>query len=173
MAWKKIVLVIWGLSLTLSPVAALARSSVEQTVIDGAIGGALLGQVIGRDTEATLIGTAVGGMLGLVVGHANQRPRAVVYTTHRPSRRGAVECRDALFVAHVDGRPEQVWGRACRDEGGEWVMPDGYGVERIVVIEPRVSRPFLKIRHHRRARHQGRHGRDCNWQPREHRHRRH
>lgn len=35
----------------------------------GAGSGALVGQAIGRDTEATLIGTAVGGMLGYMVGN--------------------------------------------------------------------------------------------------------
>ncbi len=35
----------------------------------GIIGGALLGQIIGRSTEATLIGAAVGAMLGYIVGN--------------------------------------------------------------------------------------------------------
>ena len=39
----------------------------------GAGGGALVGQAIGRDKEATLVGTAVGGMLGYMVGDSMDR----------------------------------------------------------------------------------------------------
>lgn len=39
----------------------------------GAGSGALVGQAIGRDAEATLIGTAVGGVLGYMVGNEMDR----------------------------------------------------------------------------------------------------
>ncbi len=55
-------------------------------LIIGAGGGAIAGQAIGRDTEATLIGTAVGGLLGYVIGSEIDRgyrtPHQVVY--HQP-----------------------------------------------------------------------------------------
>ncbi len=54
----------------------------------GAGGGALIGQVIGRNTESTLIGTAVGSMLGYVIGNEREQNGTIrVQTTHRPVQR--------------------------------------------------------------------------------------
>jgi len=55
-------------------------------------GGALVGQAIGRDTEGTLIGTAVGGMLGYIAGNEMDKgygghyppPQPVVYSPPPP-----------------------------------------------------------------------------------------
>lgn len=48
----------------------------------GAAGGALVGQAIGKDTKATLIGAAAGGALGAVAGSAttpNRAPQQCLY----------------------------------------------------------------------------------------------
>jgi len=49
--------------------ANLDMNKGAQGAIGGAAGGALIGQAIGRDTQATLIGAAVGTMLGYIVGN--------------------------------------------------------------------------------------------------------
>lgn len=43
-------------------------STAQQGAAIGAAGGAILGQVIGRDTKSTIIGAAVGGLTGALVG---------------------------------------------------------------------------------------------------------
>lgn len=57
-------------------------------LIFGAGGGAIAGQAIGRNTEATLIGTAVGSLLGYVIGNEIDKSggyhRQVVYHSQRP-----------------------------------------------------------------------------------------
>ena len=60
---------------------AMAGSNGIDGLLLGAGGGALVGQAIGRDTEGTLIGTAVGGMLGYIAG--NERDKG--YGGHYPS----------------------------------------------------------------------------------------
>ena len=46
-------------------------------LILGAGGGALIGQHIGRDTDATLVGAAVGSMLGYIIGNEHDKISAV------------------------------------------------------------------------------------------------
>lgn len=48
---------------------AMARGNTSHTAAVGAMGGALMGQAIGRDTEATIIGAALGGAIGYIVGN--------------------------------------------------------------------------------------------------------
>jgi hypothetical protein len=50
----------------------------------GAGSGALIGQAIGRNTEATLVGTAIGGVLGYIVGNEQEKAyaREPVYTSY-------------------------------------------------------------------------------------------
>ncbi len=48
-------------------------------LIIGAGSGAIAGQAIGRNTEATLIGTAVGGLLGYIVGNEIDKGRGYAY----------------------------------------------------------------------------------------------
>jgi hypothetical protein len=64
----------------------------KQGAIGGAAGGALLGQAIGRNTEATLIGAA-------------QSP-----------------CRQAEIIAVIDGKTEKTYTTACRNDVGQWVL---------------------------------------------------
>ena len=125
----------------------------------GAGGGAFIGQVIGRNTEATLIGTAVGGMLGYIVGnerdkqgvtrvhtvyqqpvrYLNNRPsqkkRVYKYVKTRPSYVPAPVCREMEMLATINGRPERIFGTACL-ENGNWVMnrPD-VNITQTVIIK--------------------------------------
>ena len=46
-----------------------SKKGLGTGVLIGAIGGALLGQAIGRNTEATLIGAGIGTLVGGVAGH--------------------------------------------------------------------------------------------------------
>ncbi|MFD2236317.1 YMGG-like glycine zipper-containing protein [Aureimonas populi] len=52
----------------------------------GALGGALVGQAIGGNTESTLIGAGVGAAAGALVGAATNRPGECVYRDGRGQR---------------------------------------------------------------------------------------
>ncbi len=56
-------------------VQAQAQDYGINGLVLGAGSGALVGQAIGRDREATLIGTAVGGMFGYMVGNEMDKDR--------------------------------------------------------------------------------------------------
>jgi len=45
-----------------------AETRAEKGALIGAGGGALLGQAIGHDTKSTMIGAALGGITGAVIG---------------------------------------------------------------------------------------------------------
>ena len=116
----------------------------------GAAAGALIGQAICHNTGGTLIGAAVGTMLGYIVGSemdkydrqqldhmyergvSNQRSTWVnpdtgnQYTVtpqpayQEPSSRRV--CRRAEIEAVIDGRPERTYSTACRNEYGQWEL---------------------------------------------------
>lgn len=117
----------------------------------GAAGGALLGQAIGRNTEATLIGAAVGTMLGYIVGNEMDKydRRQLNYTYESaPSGQAATwknpdsgnsyqvtpqpayanparpdgPCRRAEIMATIDGKTERTYTTACRNSVGEWEL---------------------------------------------------
>lgn len=116
----------------------------------GAIGGALAGQAIGHSTEATLIGAAVGSMLGYIVGNEMDKydreqlnhvyERGVSGQTSswrnpdtgntyevRPQpaysdRNSHRACRQAEIIAVIDGKTEKTYTTACRDENGHWQL---------------------------------------------------
>ena len=54
---------------TLTSCADMQKLSTTITTIGGTAGGAIIGQIIGHNTEATLIGAAIGTMLGYIVGN--------------------------------------------------------------------------------------------------------
>ena len=116
----------------------------------GAAGGALVGQAIGRNTEATLIGAAVGTMLGYIVGNEmdkydRQRLNSVYETgrsgqttswnnpdngnsyqvtpqpAYTPASTGR-PCRKAEITAIIDGQPQKTYTTACRDDYGQWKL---------------------------------------------------
>jgi uncharacterized protein YcfJ len=142
-----------GVLLIAAPV--LAGPNTVNGAFIGAGSGALIGQALGRNTEATLAGTFIGGILGAAIGSDMDRDRRVrsevVYTTHR--RPESVDyvivdryqrdewydetCREVDLVARVDGRREKIKATACLDEDGRWVIeqPDRINVTRKVIIE--------------------------------------
>ncbi|WP_028579706.1 glycine zipper domain-containing protein [Desulfogranum japonicum] len=117
--------------------------------LGGAAGGALIGQAIGHNTEATLIGAAVGTMLGYIVGnemdkydkeqlnHVYERgmsnqPSSWVnpdtgsqyMVTPQPAYQnaGGSPCRKAQIEAIIDGKREITNTTACRDQYGQWQL---------------------------------------------------
>lgn len=113
----------------------------------GAGAGAIIGQAIGHNTEATLLGAAIGGMLGYIVGnemdkydrqelnHVYERgvsgqtsswvnpDKGTQYqVTPQPAFQGTNNqiCRRAEITAIIDGRPEKTYTTACRDDYGHW-----------------------------------------------------
>ncbi|MFZ5797413.1 MAG: glycine zipper 2TM domain-containing protein [Desulfobulbus sp.] len=121
----------------------------QQGAIGGGAAGALIGQAIGHNTEATLIGAAVGTMLGYIVGnemdkydrqqlnHVYERgvsgtPSAWVnpdsgnqyQVTPQAAYSGANDqvCRKAEIMAVIDGKQERTYTTACRDQYGNWIL---------------------------------------------------
>lgn len=118
--------------------------------IGGAAGGALIGQAIGRNTEATLIGAAVGTMLGYIVGNEMDKfdkqqlnnayergPSGQPVTWVNPDSGNSYQvvpqqattnpstnqvCRDAEIVATIDGQEQKTISTACRNAQGQWVL---------------------------------------------------
>ncbi|KJS03779.1 MAG: surface antigen [Desulfobulbaceae bacterium BRH_c16a] len=117
----------------------------------GAAGGAVLGQAIGRNTEATLIGAAVGGLLGYIVGNemdkydrqqlnhtyefapsgqstswvnpdSGNRYQVVPQPAYAPPSQPDRPCRKAEILATIDGRTEKTYTTACRNSAGQWVL---------------------------------------------------
>ncbi|MBC8209329.1 MAG: glycine zipper 2TM domain-containing protein [Desulfobulbaceae bacterium] len=139
------------LTLTLLTTSCANQENNAQSGIAlGALGGALLGQAIGHDTEATLIGAAVGTMLGYIVGnemdkydreqlnHTYERgvsgqknswknPDSGNYyeVTPQPAYvepKAQRTCRQAEIIAIIDGQPEKTYTTACRDNSGHWQL---------------------------------------------------
>lgn len=117
--------------------------------LGGAGTGAIVGQAIGHNTEATLIGAAVGGMLGYIVGnemdkydrqelnHVYERgvsgqtsswvnpDKGTQYqVTPQPAYTAANNqvCRKAEVTAIIDGKAEKTYTTACRDDYGHWQL---------------------------------------------------
>ncbi|WP_457573450.1 glycine zipper domain-containing protein [Desulfolithobacter sp.] len=116
----------------------------------GAVAGALVGQAIGHNTQATLIGAAVGTMLGYIIGnemdkydreqlnHVYERGvsnqptswvnpdtgneyRVVPKPAYTDPETSRV-CRQAEIEAVIDGKVEKTYTVACRDENGRWQL---------------------------------------------------
>ena len=67
---KKLSSIMLALSLA---TAVTGCSTTEQGVTAGAVGGALIGQAIGRDTGSTLIGAGIGAVAGGLIGNSLER----------------------------------------------------------------------------------------------------
>ncbi len=144
----KPVTVILSLSLLLLT-SCTGMNKSQQGAIGGAAGGAFIGQTIGHNTEATLIGMAVGTMLGYIVGnemdkydrqqlnHAYERGTSGQSTawinpdsgnqyqiTPRPAYKDANRrvCREAEIMAVIGGKREKTRTTACRDKSGHWQL---------------------------------------------------
>ena len=148
---KKFVLPLVVLAMLLSSCAESQFSKGQQGAGFGAAGGALIGQAIGRNTEATLIGAAVGTMLGYIVGNEMDKydrqqlnqvyetaPSGRTSTWKNPDNGNAYQvtpqpaytqpkqpdrpCRQAEILATIDGRTEKTYTTACRNNQGQWVL---------------------------------------------------
>lgn len=140
------------LALTLSGCESPPTQQQSGTIVGGVLGGVLGSQVGGGSgrTAATVIGTLIGATIGGNVGRSmDQTDRLktaqalestrtgtsstwrnpdtgatykVTPTRTRPSADGP--CREYTVEASVAGRPETVYGQACRQKDGSWkVMP--------------------------------------------------
>lgn len=125
------------------------RQQEEAGMVVGSIVGGLLGAQVGQGsgrTAATLLGTVVGAAVGGNVGrsmdendrlrtaHALETVRTGVATQWRnpdtghqytvvPNRTynaATGPCREYTVEAVVGGRPETVYGTACRQADGSW-----------------------------------------------------
>lgn len=139
-----------GAALVLALGACESPPSQQQsgTVIGGVLGGVLgsqVGQGSGR-TAATVIGTLIGATIGGNVGRSMDQtdrmktaqalesvrtgrssswrnPDTGAQYTVTPTRtRQTAEgpCREYTVDATVAGRPERVYGQACRQQDGSW-----------------------------------------------------
>ena len=118
--------------------------------VGGAAAGAIIGQAIGHNTEATLLGAAIGGLLGYIVGNemdkydlqelnhvyergVSNRPSSWVNpdtgnqysVTPEPAYTDPAThrvCRRAKIDAVIDGRHKNTYSTACRDAYGHWQL---------------------------------------------------
>ncbi len=125
-------------------------TNTTRGAVTGAAAGALIGQAIGGDTEATLLGATIGSLLGYAIGKEMDRRdrerlnhtyeyghsgRTVAWTNPdtgvayrvTPNRASAgmgdyQVCRPARVEIVVDGRTERTFRTACRNNYGEWVL---------------------------------------------------
>ena len=147
---KKVNAVFFGLVLLASTLASCAGeyNKGQSGAVMGGIGGAVVGQAIGGSTEATLIGVAVGSMLGYIVGNEmdkyDRQQLNYVYEGGVPGQQSSWQnpdsgnrytvipqpivqgssgpCRKAEIQAVIDGRHETTYSTACRDASGQWVL---------------------------------------------------
>lgn len=147
---------------TIATHAHAGKNAIDGMIL-GAGSGALVGQVIGRDSEATLLGTAVGGLVGYVIGNAGQPtyippPPVISYPSNAPVYvppppryrplpppppihrvytrdfyRGPKICRETITERGFPGRIVRDISTSC------WFRPD---------------RPYWGKDHHRRDRYQ-------------------
>jgi surface antigen len=117
----------------------------------GGASGALIGQAVGRSTEATLIGAAVGSLLGYIVGNEMDKydrqelnqayefgPSGQATSWQNPDNGNAYQvvpqpaytqpqqpqqpCRRAEILATIDGQTERTYTTACRNSAGQWEL---------------------------------------------------
>ncbi len=128
--------------------ASACQTKRETGAFAGAVGGGAIGGIVGG-TKGALIGVALGGLLGYGAGRAmeehDKREMAYALEANQPVRwenpnTGYVydvrptrtyvdegrQCREFRMNADVEGRPEAVYGTACRRPDGSWEMIDTY-----------------------------------------------
>ena len=133
----------------LSSCMATTANKSQLGAAGGAGIGAIAGQAIGRNTESTLLGAAVGGLLGYIVGNEmdkyDQQRLSQVYesapsgqtttwtnpdhgnqyqVTPQPAYQNQNNqwCRKAEIIAIIDGKTERTYSTACRDMNGNWQL---------------------------------------------------
>jgi len=145
---KSIMITICLMALLLTGCANSQMNYGQQGALGGAGIGALVGQAIGQNTEATLIGAGVGMMLGYIVGNEmDKNDRRNLNQTYETVQTGyssqwknpdtgnqykvtptqtfqqnSQDCRKAEIQAVIDGRQETTYTTACRNNRGEWEL---------------------------------------------------
>lgn len=141
---KAIKIAIISFAFTLTSCVA---NKAQMGAVGGAGLGAIVGQAIGRDTKSTLIGAALGGTLGYIVGNemdkydreqlrnvfetsVSEQPVAWVNPNSRKEFRVTPHsafqgqnnqpCRRAEVEVIKNRSTESITG--CRDTGGNWVI---------------------------------------------------
>jgi surface antigen len=146
---KKLALII--LPILLVTMTSCATNKGQKGAGIGAASGAIIGQAIGRNTEATLIGAAVGTMLGYIVGNEMDKydrqqlnqtyeiaPSGTPTTWQNPDSGNSYQvtpepayyppsqpqypCRKAEILATIDGKTERTYTTACRNSAGQWEL---------------------------------------------------
>ena len=74
-----------------APLAACTQTE-QRNVAVGAAGGAVAGQLLGRDTESTVAGAVIGGTAGLLVSGAARNNRGECLYEDRNGRRYYAAC---------------------------------------------------------------------------------
>ncbi len=119
--------------------SAFGRDRAVNGLIIGGGSGALVGQAIGRNTESTVIGATVGGILGYIIGnetrhshhinydhvtpHSNNRYRythgpIIVKEKHYNSPRHRHEtCKETITYTRTHGHTERIVSTQCWDTG--------------------------------------------------------
>ncbi|MFW2367035.1 MAG: glycine zipper domain-containing protein [Desulforhopalus sp.] len=149
---KNIALIVLpALMITMTSCATDSLNKGQKGVGIGAASGAIIGQAIGRNTEATLIGAAVGTMLGYIVGNemdkhdrqqlnntyerapsgsptswhnpdSGNRYQVTPEPAYYPSSQPEGPCRKAEILATIDGKTEKTYTTACRNSQGQWEL---------------------------------------------------
>ena len=128
-----------------------APSKQDQGMVIGAIAGGILGNQVGGGSGrvlATIAGTAAGAMIGGAIGKSMDQtdqlhsaaalenvrtgvPSAwvnpdtgnqYVMTPTRTYDSGSGPCREYTLDATIGGQEEQIYGTACRQPDGSWVV---------------------------------------------------
>ena len=162
---KKLSIVIWLMVVSLIPVHVMAASNATDGTVLGAIGGAAMGQAIGRDTEATLIGAALGSIFGYMIGnetdksvhrvgrvitptYGNKVYRQKTYPEDHYYEEGT--CRDTEILAEIDGRPEKINATACFING-RWEIVDSTYMSTVRPTNLIIRSTFISQPYHRHA----------------------
>jgi hypothetical protein len=106
------------MALTTVSCATQSGYNTQRGAALGAVGGALVGQAIGRNTSGTLIGAAVGTLVGAIAGNAVDQDQAF------RREAGAAKCMRTAnaSAAADDGPPPGEWVTVPgRWENGRWV----------------------------------------------------
>ncbi|CAA6808921.1 MAG: Unknown protein [uncultured Thiotrichaceae bacterium] len=125
-------------------------SNEQASVLAGSVIGGVIGKQMGKgsgNTVATIAGAVIGGYIGgMMSNNSRQRTNYALdnvpnnqsqtwvepqtnhqYTvtptkTYNTNNNGQQSvCRDYTMDAYIDGRLEQIKGRACRNANGQWV----------------------------------------------------
>lgn len=148
---KHIILTSGLLAATLSSSILLSGCGSVSNEQSHSIAGSVLGGIVGRQFGSgdgreimTIVGAVVGGLIGGDMGrgldqHDQRRVSQTLETApnHRkvawnnpntntqyaitPVNGAGQQCRDYVMDAWIDGRMQQVKGRACKNNQGQWV----------------------------------------------------